>query len=191
MEVYYFCDYLRERGWISGLISGGGFSGVVTVGGYAHIAESLTVSASVQGFIAMWFHESTNDALHQGIEPAIRGAGFRPFRIDQKPDLVKIDDEIMAEIRRSRFLVADFTQHEREARGGVYYEAGFAEGLSIPVIYTCRKDVVDANNLHFDTRQHAHIVWETPEELRVALRNRIVARLGPGPLVTSQSDDND
>ncbi len=134
----------------------------------------------------MWFDPSTNDALHQGIEPAISGAGYRPFRIDQKPDLVKIDDEIMAEIRRSRFLVADFTQHEREARGGVYYEAGFAEGLSIPVIYTCRKDVVDANNLHFDTRQYAHIVWESPEELRIGLLNRIRARIGPGPLARGQ-----
>ena len=32
-----------------------------------------------------------------------------PVRIDQKERLNKIDDEIIAEIRRSRFLVADFT----------------------------------------------------------------------------------
>ena len=133
----------------------------------------------------MWFHPSTDDALRYGIEPAIREAGYSPFRIDQKPDLVKIDDEIMAEIRQSRFLIADFTQHEGEARGGVYFEAGFAEGLAIPVIYTCRKDVVDAGNLHFDTRQYAHIVWQTPEELRVGLLNRIRARIGQGPLIAN------
>ena len=131
----------------------------------------------------MWFHESTNDALHHGIEPGISDAGYSPFRIDQKPDLVKIDDEIISAIRESKFLVADFTQHEREARGGVYFEAGFAMGIGIPVIFSCRKDVVDANNLHFDTRQYAHIVWETPEELRFHLANRIRARIGQGPIV--------
>lgn len=179
-EIDYLIGYLQEMGWFRVNHSAGIVRSVVTVDGYAHIAESVAASASVQGFIAMWFHESTNDALHRGIEPGIRDAGYRPFRIDQKPDLVKIDDEIMAEIRRSRFLVADFTQHEREARGGVYYEAGFAEGLGIPVIYTCHKDCVET--LHFDTRQYAHIVWETPEELGSHLTNRIRARIGQGPI---------
>ncbi len=35
-----------------------------------------------------------------------------------------------------RFMIADFTGH----RGGVYFEAGFAHGLGIPVIWTCRED---------------------------------------------------
>ena len=70
------------------------------------------------------------------------------------------------------FLVADFTHGEGGARGGVYFEAGFAYGLGIPVIYTCRADMVD--KLHFDTRQYAHILWERSEDLRDALRNRIV-----------------
>lgn len=34
---------------------------------------------------------------------------FRPFRIDAKDYLGGITDEIMAEIRRSRFVVADYT----------------------------------------------------------------------------------
>ena len=186
-DVYYFFNYLVEIGCIKGNYPGGGFSGVVTVFGYAQIAEAATYSASAQAFIAMWFHQSTDNAYYQGIAPAVEEAGYSPLRIDKKPDVVKIDDEIIAEIRRSRFLVADFTQHEREARGGVYYEAGFAEGLGIPVMYTCHKDVVDSNNLHFDTRQFAHIVWETSEELRVGLLNRIQARIGQGPLVRGQS----
>ena len=45
----------------------------------------------------------------------------------------KIDDEIIGEIRRSRFLVADFTHGDKGARGSVYYEAGFAYGLGLPV----------------------------------------------------------
>ena len=134
---------------------------------------------TTQAFVAMWLHDSMDDAFESGIKPAIEAAGYKPLRIDQKPDANKIDDDIIAEIQRSGFLVADFTHGEEGARGSVYFEAGYAHGLSIPVIYTCRNDMVD--KLHFDTRQYAHIVWETPEELRSGLLNRIRARFGEGP----------
>ena len=95
----------------------------------------------------------------------------------------------MAEIRRSRFVVADFScpitevsgKTEPLARRGVYYEAGFAQGLGLPVIWTCRKDVLDLDLVHFDTRQYAHIAWETSGELRDKLSKRISATLGDGP----------
>lgn len=88
-----------------------------------------------------------------------------------------IDDEIIAEIRRSRFVVADFT-HDKEkgVRGSVFYEAGFASGLGLEVIYSCRKGL--EGELSFDTRQYHHILWETPEDLRIQLRDRIRARAG-------------
>ena len=76
---------------------------------------------------------------------------------------------IVAEIRRSSLLVADFTGH----RGGVYFEAGLAMGLGIPVIWTCRTDCV--SELHFDTRQYNHIVWTDVPELKTKLVNRIAA----------------
>ena len=87
----------------------------------------------------------------------------------------KIDDAIIAEIRRSRFVVADFTG----LRGGVYYEAGFAEGLGIPVFYSCHADDID--KLHFDTRQIYHVRWNNPKELYQGLYDRIRAKLGEGP----------
>jgi len=98
------------------------------------------------------------------------------MRIDRKEHANKICDEIVAEIRRSPFLVADYTGQ----RGGVYYEAGFAAGLGIPVILTCRKD--DLKNIHFDVRQYNCIHWETPSELARRLQVRIEAVIGDGPL---------
>ena len=76
-------------------------------------------------------------------------------------------------------MVADFTQGKTGARGGVYYEAGFAHGLGIPVIFTCRNESLD--KVHFDTRQYNHIVWTDPAKLRTDLRNRIAAVIGDGP----------
>ena len=179
-EVVYLLDYLKDMGWIQGQRSGEGwFHGGLTVSGYHRITEERNDLISSQAFIAMWFDDSMDEAFDNGVRLAVEDAGYGPLRIDRKPDIDKIDDEIIAEIRRSRFLVADFTHGEGGARGGVYFEAGFAHGLGIPVIYTCRSDMVD--KLHFDTRQYAHIVWDTPEFLRGELKNRIIARLGEGP----------
>ena len=182
-EVDYFLRYLREQGWLTGgrTNSPEGISHriLVSVEGYRHIEVQETNALSSQGFIAMWFDKSMNEASDKGIELAIRDAGYDPLRIDKEDHTNKIDDEIIAQIRRSKFVVADFTYGKGGPRGGVYYEAGFAHGLNIEVFFSCRKDRL--RNVHFDTRQYPHIVWETPEELRVALANKIQAVLGQGP----------
>ena len=138
---------------------------------------------SSQAFVAMWFDDSMKAMREEGVETAITNAGYQPMVINQKEHIGKIDDEIIAEIRRSRFIVADFTHGCDGARGSVYYEAGFAHGLNIPVIFTCRKDAL--KKIHFDTRQYPHIVWETPEELREKLAKRIGAAIGDGPFKNS------
>ena len=177
-EVEFLLDYLSQRNWTQKQLPRSSHV-QVTLDGYARIQDLETAIDSAQAFVAMWFDDSLKEPYDEGIEPAIREAGYKAMRIDRKPDVDKIDDEIIAEIRKSRFLVADFTHGDKGARGGVYFEAGFAFGLGKPVIYTCRADMV--NDLHFDTRQYAHIVWKTPEELREGLKNRILARIGEGP----------
>ena len=183
-EIKYFINYLEEMGWIERVTDiapipiENAFR--VTVAGYGQIAELETNVDSSQVFVAMWFDPKMDDACDKGIMPAIEDAGYKPLRIDRKPDVNKIDDEIIAEIRRSKFIVADFTQGEDGARGAVYFEAGFASGLGLRVLYTCRKDKV--NELAFDTRQHTHILWETPEDLRISLKNHIMAVFGEGPI---------
>ncbi|MDE0446769.1 MAG: hypothetical protein OXH96_08870 [Spirochaetaceae bacterium] len=175
-EVRYFRDYLVRNGW---LLKSVGHHYSVSIEGYGRIADVKGHPDATQAFVAMWFDGIMETVYENGIAPAIKRAGFKPMRIDKKGDVVKIDDEIIAEIRRSRFMVADFTHGNEGARGGVYFEAGFALGLGLPVIYTCRADMVD--KIHFDTRQYFHTVWEGPDDLQVNLTNRIVALLGTGP----------
>jgi len=124
---------------------------------------------SEQAFVAMWFTDELRSAWEDGFSPALRDAGYNPLRIDSVEHNEKIDDRIVAEIRRSALLVADFTG----GRGGVYFEAGLAVGLDIPVIWTCRSDHVD--QLHLDTRQYNHIVWKRVADLRERLVQRIRA----------------
>ena len=183
-EVTYLVDYLEEEGWVRETHKGSRMilrsrQYRVTVSGHNKIADQTASTDPSQVFVAMWFNESVTEAYEKGIEPAILDCGYEPKRIDRDSTVDKIDDAIIAEIRRSRFLVADFTHGKKGARGGVYYEAGFAHGLGIPVIFTCRKDMID--EVHFDTRQYAHILWDNPFDFRGSLRDRILARIGEGP----------
>ncbi len=179
-ETDFFVDYLCDQGWIERTNRGSPPTYRLTVGGYVHLAElEQTIIDSSQAFVAMWFDDSMVPVWEDGIKPAIENTGYTPMRIDKEEHVDKIDDKIIAEIRRSRFIVADFTHGRRGARGGVYYEAGFAHGLNIPVIFTCRKNAL--KRIHFDTRQYNHIVWKNPEELREKLEERIGAVIGDGP----------
>ena len=172
-DVGYVARHLREIGLLEHSSSGGW-----RVTGKGHIRAdevSRQVSSSAKAFVAMWFAEELRAAYDNGFHRAISGAGYEPVRIDRLEHANKIDDEIIAEIRRSRFVVVDFTGH----RGGVYFEAGYALGLGLPVIWTCKRS--DLDGLHFDVRQYNCVDWETPDDLAARLQVRIEALVGDGP----------
>jgi hypothetical protein len=174
-DVIALAGLLQDKGWLR---SPGGGIGQITPEGFMY-AGGPSATGSSSGFVAMWFDESMDAARSEGLEPAIRNAGFLPIVVSGVEHINKIDDEIVAQIRKAKFLVADFTGH----RGGVYFEAGFAMGLGLPVFWTCRKD--DLANLHFDVRQYNTIDWIDPADLATRLRRRIEAIVGPGPIQVS------
>jgi hypothetical protein len=164
----------------------------ITPRGLQRVSDLKTqVPETKQAFVAMWFADEMDPFYKDGIRPAIKDAGFDAKRIDNKEHNNKICDEIIAEIRKSRFVVADFSagqcrkcdegeqapdcKDKVRPRGGVYFEAGFAMGLGIPVIWTVRKDQIE--QVHFDIRQYKFILYETPEGLRKELYNRIAATI--------------
>jgi hypothetical protein len=126
-------------------------------------------------FVAMWFAETMNEVYSSAIELAIREAGYKPIRVDRTEHVNRIDDEIIGRIRASRFIVADFTGH----RPGVYFEAGMMLGLGRTVIWMCKDEELGAS--HFDTRQYNFINYESVEEARKRLYERIMAIEGAGP----------
>lgn len=144
----------------------------LTLQGWRRINElKKTKVKANQAFVAMWFDSSLTPAWEDGFKRALKDAGFSPIRIDMMEHNNKICDEIIANIRKSGLVITDFTGQ----RGGVYFEAGYAMGLGIPVIWTCRD--TDINDLHFDTRQYNHIAWGDPKDLREKLKNRIEATI--------------
>ena len=130
-----------------------------------------TSPKSDQAFVAMSFAPALLPAFTEGIEPALAECGYKGKRVDRAEHNDKIDDKIIAELRASSLMVADFTQQ----RSGVYFEAGFGLALGIAVIWTCRDTDKDELGKHFDTRQYNHILWSNPEDLRQRLVDRIRA----------------
>lgn len=149
----------------------------LTVRGWVRVEELLrSANGSRKGFMAMKFGDSQLDAVfRQHFKPAVLQAGFDLMRLDDEPRAGLIDDRLRLEIRTSRFLVADLSH----ANAGAYWEAGFAEGLGRPVIYTCRKDVFDNPDTkpHFDTNHHLTVVWDPADPVAAAEQLKTVIRV--------------
>ena len=175
-EFAYFLDTLRARGRFdpvpqrASLGSGYHSEFRLTPEGWTEVDRLRRLQPdSNQAFVAMWFKDDLKLAREVGFEPALNATGFKPYRVDMDEHDEDINDRILAGIRRSGLLIADFTGQ----RAGVYYEAGFARGLGIYVISTCKQD--EADDLHFDTEHINHIFWSDPKGLYHKLVNRIAA----------------
>ncbi|MGD2088992.1 MAG: hypothetical protein PVH61_22630 [Candidatus Aminicenantes bacterium] len=130
-----------------------------------------TAIDSKHAFVAMPFKKELELVYKEAIKPALEETGYKPWRSDFEQFNDKVDDKIVAEIRRSGLLVAELTGNN----AGVYFEAGLAKGLGIEVIWTCRADFIE--QIHFDTRQYNFIKWKSNNELREKLKNRIEATM--------------
>ncbi len=170
----------------------------ITPKGWAYL-ESLRQPNpdSKKAFVAMWITDEMKGICENYIKPAAEDAGdYKAEPINEKDYNGDVNDAIIGEIRSSKFIIADFTGN----RGGVYYEAGFAYGLHIPVIYTCREDWfnqfvkqsiklkdIEGNEkeekldifskIHFDVDHRNFIVWKEGKDLYDKLLKRIEATI--------------
>lgn len=121
-------------------------------------------------FIAMSFGAGMNK-IRDSIKKVVNETGFNALIIDElhiDPHKT-INDEIIANIKKSKFCISDFT----EQKDGVYFEAGFALGLGLKVIYTCHEKWFKKS--HFDTNHFPHIIYKDNQELESKLKMKIEA----------------
>lgn len=180
-EFLYLLRSLIERGLVrrtdgpDALIDSFVYKFQIAAAGWAFLDEHARPSViSDQVFVAMSFAPELTPAWENGIRPALKRARFNPYRVDAKPHIERIDSKIITEIKNSRFLVADVTLQ----RPGVYFEAGYALGLGLPVFWCVRSD--DLANVHFDTRQYNHIIWDNEQHLSEQLHTFVTAIVGKG-----------
>lgn len=149
---------------------------IITFDGLEYL-ESLgyqTVSNKI--FMAFQFNDEMKKQFEGPIRRAVADASenkLEAVRVSSSTTDhdTKIDDELIAMIKSSKAVIADFTGN----RTAVYYEAGYAMGLGIPVIWTCRD--TDIDDLSFDTRQYPHIIWKDEDDLYKQVVNRLKAKI--------------
>lgn len=138
-----------------------------------------------KAFMAMKFGvEELNTILEDVFKPAVLQTGFELQLLSDAPKAGLIDDRLRVEIQASDFIIADLTHDNL----GAYWEAGYAEGLGKPVIYTCEKKKFEEEKTHFDTNHHLTIVWSSgdPQQAGEDLKATVRATL---PHLAKQEDE--
>jgi nucleoside 2-deoxyribosyltransferase len=176
-ELLFFLESMKKKEWLNidiRKMMGGGFgianTPKITDEGWLEIEKIIKRNRKKQVFIAMKFKDM--DSVYNTIYQAIDDAKFIPLRIDKKEHINQITSEIQYEISQSGLVVADATGQNQ----GVYFEAGYAMGLNIPVIWTCNEKEV--NEIHFDIKQYNTILWKDENDLYERLKKRITAVMG-------------
>lgn len=133
------------------------FSLQLTMKGWSRYEELRhVVIDSHIAFMAMKFGDTTlSRVLDTCFKPAAENAGFTLRALNEEQAAGLIDNQIRAAIRTAGFVIADLT-HDNN---GAYFEAGFAEGLGLPVIYTCEESKFKDKKTHFDTNHMVTIPW--------------------------------
>ena len=119
-------------------------------------------------FVASAFNHPDTDALYASVlKPACAKLGYAAFRVDMAEPPATITDSILNGINAAQAVIADLTY----ASQSVYFETGYAFGLGLPLLLTCRKDhmnnVRDDLKLHFDLAQFKLSTWEFDTAKRV------------------------
>jgi len=134
-------------------------------------------SDSKQVFMAMKFCKDENDPTEilykKFLKEAVDLTGLKLRRLDEMAKAGIIDNNMRVEIRKSCLLLSELT-HDNS---GAYFEAGFAEGMNIPVIYLCEKEKFDEHKTHFDTNHCTTIIWEKGKETEAMEKLKATIRL--------------
>jgi len=208
-EFREYMQYLLEGKFIK---EGPSYYYSVTIEGWKIIREYKNGKDLTQCFVAMWFDDNNImlPVYTKYISQAVEDAGYKPMIVSNVKHDNEVTSQILAEIQKSKFVIADFTGQ----RAGVYFEAGFAKGLGLNVIWTCKKDWFDTKDAetdgeykikdkwekgkikeerrtHFDVNHRQFILWEdAPEEKLIKFKddiyNSIVEQFGEGPLKNNE-----
>ena len=144
---------------------------------------NLTDHPSDEGrtaFVVLRIGASDVDKLfEEAIAPATRQCGLEAKRVDLTEGRETINERILQLIDGSNLVIADLTYE----RPNCYFEAGYAQGKGIPLIYMARKDhdprrpgrVVSDPRVHFDLDAHKITYWSENDlkAARLELTQRI------------------
>lgn len=144
--------------------------------GWSKVHQLNLNQESKNVFIAMAFTETDGKTVfdpqvRESIKETCKSLGWTPLIVDEHEHNDGIVDKIISLINDAHFVIADLTHHKH----GVYYEAGYAKALGIPVIHTVHKTHFD--KVHFDLKHINLVTWDNLGDLKEKLSNRINATI--------------
>jgi hypothetical protein len=158
----------------------------LTLAGWGHYAALKRArNDSRTAFMAMKFGDTElNRVVNECFRPAVERAGFVLRVMTDQQEAGLIDAQIRAALLAARFVVADLTHDSFNA----YWEAGFADGRGLPVIYTCKRTHWVGAKTHFNVNHMTTVLWDSErlkqseDELVAIIRNTLRSE-------AKQSDD--
>ena len=141
--------------------------GSLTISGWEKVKQLEQINqASKKVFLAMKFDKDHISFLKNTLAPALKEIGFELNILSDIPSKENlIDNKLRVAIQQSRFLICDLTHGNH----GAYWEAGYAEGLGLPVIYICEESVFESadNKPHFDVNHQQIFTWKQDDKTSI------------------------
>ncbi|CAH1197579.1 hypothetical protein PAECIP111893_00829 [Paenibacillus plantiphilus] len=161
-ELIYIIEKLREEEYIERVgatfkLTEKGWNEAAANAGGKPLQSCVVILADDEE----WRREWCNKVL-----PQIEQCGYKVRLADHSSHEID-DDGLMQLISESKLIIADLTGQDRE----IYFAAGYALGLQIPILCTVNRSDADqpllqASGIH-------PIVWEGTEELTAILQQRL------------------
>lgn len=141
---------LTEKGW----------NEAASIAGGKKLKSCFVLTSDEEGACIEW---------QDKLLPKIEQCGYLPRLIahSKAKNGEKYDLEQIAE---SKLIIADLTGQSPE----VYFSAGYALGLNIPVIWTVQSNYAD--KLFIQIQDIRPLVWDTADELAVILQQRLTVK---------------
>ncbi|WP_410768848.1 hypothetical protein [Fontibacillus sp. BL9] len=160
-ELVYIIDMLRGEE----LLIREGMSFQLTEKGWTRATASLGGQKLKPCFVLVADEEIMRTEWQEMLLPKIEQLGYQPRMLSHTETDCgeKYSLELIAD---SKLIIADLTGQSPE----VYFAAGYALGLNIPVIWTVNS--LDADILHVQIKDIRPIVWNSTEELGVMLQQK-------------------
>lgn len=157
-DLHWLVNVLTRSDWIEHAETETHISLKLTMEGWRKYSELKRQQVDSRvGFMALKFGDPELDnVVTKFFKPAVADTGFTLRGLTDGQPAGLIDNQLRAALVGARFVVADLSH----GNNGAYWEAGFAEGLGRPVIYTCKKEAWDKQRTHFDTNHMTTIIWD-------------------------------
>lgn len=161
-ELVYIVDKLRSEH----LLIREGMTFQLTEKGWSEAAASAGGKKLVPCSVLISDEEDLCAAWLQMLLPKMEQYGYQP-RLLTKAKTQNSEKYSLELIADSKLVIADLTAQSPE----VYFAAGYALGLNIPVIWIMKSS--DAGKLPVRIEEIRPIVWNTAEELAAILQQRL------------------